>query len=201
VSGADPNYKAKDGYTPLMSAIDSGKLAKMSLILSESVTVDAQTSDGRRALTIAAANGHEKMVERLLKAGAKPDGGPAKITALTQGIRSRSDGTVKILLDAGADPNRAAADDRKPLMLAARTGLDESVRTLLDKGAEVNGRNEKDGTTALMWAANNGHKGIVEYLIERGADASLTAKDGWTAGEAARMAGHVEIADKLERHI
>jgi ankyrin repeat protein len=201
VSGADPEHRAKDGYTPLMSAVDSGKFAKMSLVLSETVTVDAQTGDGRRAITIAAGNGHEKLVKRLLKAGAKADGGSAKITALTQGIRARSDATVKLLLDAGADPNRAAADDRKPLMLAARTGLDESVRTLLDKGAEINGRNEKDGTTALMWAANNGHKRIVEYLIDRGADPSLTAKDGWTAGEAARMAGHTDIADKIERQI
>lgn len=201
VSGADPEHKAKDGYTPLMSAVDSGKVAKISLILSESINVDAQTKDGRRALTIAAGNGHEKLVERLLKAGAKADGGPAKITALTQGLRSGSDEVVKFLLNAGADPNRAAADDRKPLMLAARAGLDESVRYLLDKGAQINGRNEKDGTTALMWAANNGRKRIVELLIERGADPSLTAKDGWTAGEAARMAGHVDIADRLERQI
>jgi len=201
VSGADPEHKAKDGYTPLMSAVDSGKVAKISLVLSETVNVDAETKDGRRALTIAAGNGHEKLVERLLGAGAKADGGSAKITALTQGLRAGSNATVKLLLDAGADPNRAAADGRKPLMLASRVGLDESVRTLLDKGADVNGRNKQDGSTALMWAANNGHKRLVDLLIERGADPSLTAKDGWTAGEAARMAGHVDIADKLERQI
>ncbi len=201
VSGADPEHKAKDGYTPLMSAVDSGKVAKISLVLSESVNVDTQTKDGRRALTIAAGNGHEKLVERLLGAGAEADGGSAKITALTQGLRAGSYATVKLLLDAGADPNRAAADGRKPLMLASRVGLDESVRTLLDKGADVNGRNKQDGSTALMWAANNGHKRLVDLLIERGADPSLTAKDGWTAGEAARMAGHVDIADKLERQI
>ncbi len=201
VSGADPEHKAKDGYTPLMSAVDSGKVAKISLVLSESVNVDAQAKDGRRALTIAAGNGHEKLVKRLLSAGAKADGGSAKITALTQGLRAGSYATVKLLLDAGADPNRAAADGRKPLMLAARAGLDESVRILLDKGADVNGRNRQDGSTALMWAANNGHKQLVELLIDRGADPSLTAKDGWTAGEAARMAGHVDIADKLERQI
>lgn len=201
ISGVDPEHKAKDGYTPLMSAVDSGKIAKISLILSEAVTVDAQTKDGRRALTIAAGNGHGKLVERLLSAGAKADGGSAKITALTQGVRASSDETVKLLLAAGADPNRTAADGRKPLMLAARAGLNETVRTLLDKGADVNGRNTKDGSTALMWAANNGHKQLVEYLMDRGADPSLTAKDGWTAAEAARMAGHNDIADKLERQI
>lgn len=201
VSGTDPEHKAKDGYTPLMSAVDSGKLAKTSLVLSEKVSVDEQTEDGRRAITIAAGNGHEKIVEQLLKAGAKPDSNSGEITALTQAIRADSDQAVKFLLDAGADPNRAAADERKPLMLAARGGLGESVRYLLDKGALINGRNKKDGTTALMWAANTGRKSIVEYLIDQGADPSLTAKDGWTAGEAARMAGHEEMANKLERQI
>ena len=86
-------------------------------------------------------------------------------------------------------------------MLAARGGHDEIVRMLLEKRAEVNGRNPEDGTTALMWAANNGLKSIVEFLVERGADPSIAANDGWTAGEAARMAGHVDIADKLEQRI
>lgn len=201
VAGADPEAKARDGYTPLMSAVDSGQIAKLSLLFSERVKLDALTRDGRTALAIAAGNGHEKLVEALLKAGAKADGGPAEITPLTQGVRSGSNETVKALLDAGADPNRAAGDGRKPLMLAARAGLEEAVRYLLDKGAEINGRNERDASTALMWAANNGFKRLVEFLVEKGADPSLSAKDGWTAGEAARMAGHIDIADSLERQI
>ena len=52
-----------------------------------------------------------------------------------------------------------------------------------------------------MWAANTGRKSYVELLIEHGANAALTANDGWTAGEAARMAGHDEIARMLERRI
>jgi ankyrin repeat protein len=123
------------------------------------------------------------------------------MTALTQAIRIGSLETVSTLLAHGADPNRPAADDRKPLMLAARGGLDEIVRQLLDKGGDVNGRNARDGTTALMWAANTGRRRIVDLLLERGANPSITAKDGWTAGAAARMAGHDEIAGKLEQRI
>ena len=201
VAGADPERRAKDGYTPLMSAVDSGQVAKVSFILSESVAIDAETKDGRTALIIAAGAEHPAPVRRLLKAGARVDGGPGKITALTQAVRAGLLETTRLLLEAGADVNRSAADGRRPLMLAARGGSDELVRLLLDKGAEIDGRNPKDGTTALMWAANNGLKSIIEHLIERGADPSIAANDGWTAGEAARMAGHMDIANKLERRI
>lgn len=201
VRGADAEHRAKDGYTPLMSAVDSGQVAKLTLVLSESVDVNVETANGRRALTIAAGLGFPSGVKSLLKAGAKVDAGSPAFTALTQAVRAGSVAAVKLLLDAGANPNRSAKDGRLPLMLAARGGHDEVLRVLLDKGADVNGRNADDGSTALMWAANNGYRSIVEMLIEGGADPSIVAKDGWTAGEAARMAGHVEIADKLERRI
>ncbi|MDA7946850.1 MAG: ankyrin repeat domain-containing protein [Hyphomicrobiaceae bacterium] len=201
VAGADPERRAKDGYTPLMSAVDSGEVAKVSLVLSESVSIDAETNDGRTALVIAAGGEHPAPVRRLLKAGAKVEGGSGKFTPLTQAVRAGLHETTRLLLEAGADPNRSAMDGRRPLMLAARAGQDEIVRLLLDKGASVDGRNETDGTTALMWAANNGLKSIVEFLIERGANPGLSANDGWTAGEAARMAGHADIAKKLDRRI
>lgn len=201
VRGADPGQPAKDGYTPLMSAVDSGQVAKLTLVLSESVDVNAQTKNGRTALTIAAGLGHDGAVKRLLESGAKVDGDSDAFTALTQAARAGSEKTAAVLLKAGADPNRPARDGRMPLMLAARGGFDEVVRVLIENGADVNGRNTEDGSTALMWSANNGYKRIVEYLVDHGADPSITAKDGWTAGEAARMAGHTEIADKLERRI
>ena len=201
VAGADPEQRARDGYTPLMSAVDSGQVAKVSLVLSENVAVDAETKDGRTALVIAAGREHPAPVRRLLKAGARVEGRSDKFTALTQAVRAGLHETARLLLDAGADPNRAAADGRRPLMLAARGGHDAIVQLLLDKGADINGRNGDDGSTALMWAANNGLKNMVEYLVGRGADPSIKANDGWTAGEAARMAGHVDIANTLERRI
>lgn len=201
VRGADPERAAKDGYTPLMSAIDSGKISKLTLVISEIVNVNAKTKDGRTALTIAAGLGHGAAVKKLLKAGAVADMEGDAFTAVTQAARSGSAEAIEALLAAGANPNRPARDGRMPLMLATRGGFDDAVKALVDGGANVNGRNADDGSTALMWAANNGLRSLVEYLLENGADTTVTAKDGWTAGEAARMAGHTEIADKLERRI
>lgn len=199
VGGADPALAARDGYTPLMSAVESGSLSKVSLILSEGVDMEAKTDDGRRALTIAAEKGFEPIARRIVEKGAKIDTGPGRITALTQAVRQGNADVAGLLLEKGADPNRAAEDGRKPLMLAARGGFTGIVRALLDNGADIDGLNADDGSTALMWAANNGRLKIVELLIERGADVSIVAEDGWTAAKAARMAGHTEIVNLIEQ--
>jgi ankyrin repeat protein len=59
--------------------------------------------------------------------------------------------------------------------------------------------NRRDGTTALIWAANAGHLGIVLALLAAGANPTIVANDGWTAVMAAEMAGHDDIAKLLRR--
>lgn len=197
VNGADADLRARNGDTPLMAAIRSGKLAKVTLVLSENVDLAARTDDGRTALTEAAALGHDTVVRHLLRAGAKPSAGA--VTALTEAIRAESMEVARLLIDAGANPGHTGRGGKAPLVLAVLNGNEELVKLLLDKGAQINERHPKDGTTALMWAANTGEKRLVQLLMDRGADLSIRALDGWTAGEAARMAGHHEIAKMLER--
>jgi ankyrin repeat protein len=86
-------------------------------------------------------------------------------------------------------------------MVAATDGHDEIVGLLLERGAAVNAINGVDGTTALMWAANGGWMSVVRRLLAAGARPSIAAGDGWTAVEAARMAGHDDIVKLLEEGI
>ena len=108
---------------------------------------------------------------------------------------------VEHLLAQKANANKPGRDGKTALILAASLGETELVRTLLQAGAEVNLRNAKDGTTALMWAANTGAMATVRLLLEAGARADLKAHDGWSAVEAARSAGHEDIAALLARDI
>jgi ankyrin repeat protein len=55
-------------------------------------------------------------------------------------------------------------------MMAARSGNTDAVKTLLDHGAQPNVKDTLRGTTALMWAAEQGHAAIVELLGARGGD-------------------------------
>ena len=55
-------------------------------------------------------------------------------------------------------------------MLAARNGRVDAIKVLLDHKADVNAKDKLRGTTALMWAAEQGHPEAVKLLIAGGAD-------------------------------
>ena len=58
------------------------------------------------------------------------------------------------------------------LLVAAVGGNKEAASLLLRNGACMDQR-DKDGKTALMIAVVNGHQGLVELLLEKGADLSI----------------------------
>lgn len=79
---------------------------------------------------------------------------------------------VRMLLGAGADPNRESEGETEgtPLCAAASWGRTEIVRLLLQHGADPNAIEHKGPMTALKWAMQNGHADVVAVLLEAGAD-------------------------------
>ena len=96
--------------------------------------------------------------------------------------------TMRVLLDAGADPTHTTEDGTTALMAAAGLGHGgdryerfwsgdralEAVAFLIERGADVNARNEA-GFTALHGAAFVGADAAAEHLVRHGA--SLNAQD------------------------
>jgi ankyrin repeat protein len=75
---------------------------------------------------------------------------------------------LRIVLEAGGDPNARNKTEATPLMYAAWSL--ERTRRLVERGGEVNAT-AKDGSTALWVAeAAPGNEGTVRYLIDKGAD-------------------------------
>lgn len=76
---------------------------------------------------------------------------------------------VEALLNAGADPNARCGEGAQcsPLQFAC-TSL-SMTRTLLKYGADVNS-SDNDGYTALHSAAKSGEPGVIDALVEAGAD-------------------------------
>jgi ankyrin repeat protein len=71
---------------------------------------------------------------------------------------------------------------------------------LIDHGANVNAR-KYDYWTPIHVSAYNGLLGIVELLLERGADTSIKDDDGRTAYQLALRQGHRKVADLLRDHV
>lgn len=83
------------------------------------------------------------------------------------------------------------------LRKAAQSGdVQELDYCIIDLGANVDEQND-DGDTALMLAANNGHKAAVEFLIARRANVNLVNCDGHFALYYAAFIGHKDVCEAL----
>jgi len=106
-------------------------------------------------LVAAARDGNAAAVREIVKSGADPNAkyGALNWTPLMHAIDKNQIGSVKALLDSGADVNRTGDYETEP-------------RTM-----------QRD-VTPLMMAAGYGYTPIVELLLRRGADAARVDGDG-----------------------
>ena len=94
--------------------------------------------------------------------------------------------SVRLLLEAGADPDAVAANPMRvrPLHSAAAARDAVSVEALLAAGATVDAE-QQGGFTPLMAATHNGDAASVRALVAAGADADRPSEAGRTARDLA----------------
>ncbi|KAK7885178.1 hypothetical protein LTR67_010669 [Exophiala xenobiotica] len=152
--------------------------------------LEAGFAASQRALKTACFEGHDKVVEILLEAGASPTvdrdnlsiasiaghervvqlllqrGAAASLRALELACHGGHEKVVKILLEAGANPDELSVFEE-----ACANGRDKVVKILLEAGADP------ADPSNLCKAAKAGHEGVVQLLLQAGADASQDALD------------------------
>ena len=151
------------------------------------------------ALRAAASHGHTRVMKILLEAGINVNGTVTDINTggvlmgaspLVTACMNGDTETIKILLDAKADPNPEINSEfnEPPLCAVALMNKLEGVKLLVDAGASLDFRfyGSYDwihdvGGSALCKAASHGYDTIVEYLIAVGADLNIRSLRGKTA--------------------
>lgn len=126
----------------------------------------------------------DKRVAQALARGANPnaDDWEGRETPLLMAILMGRVGAAKILLAAGADPEKSNDYDQRPLELAGCAAAGKArqlVNLLAEGGARVDAANSK-GWSALMHACDVGSAEGAEALLDLGADIEFEDSKGWT---------------------
>jgi ankyrin repeat protein len=187
-AGAHPNLALLLGETPLMSASRSGNPNVVTQLIDKGAAVNTRGARGQTALMWAVSQQHPDVVKVLLARGAD--------------IHARSDVWKEMM---AAPPHGKPEYNRliphggdTALMFAARVGDLASATLLLAAGATSNDA-DAWGVSATVLAAHSGFTEIVEFLLDKGADANA-AGPGFTALHEAIMRRDEKMVSALLAH-
>ena len=192
-------YKYPRAMRPIHFCATHGLHLVSHRLLGDTITnIEYKVEDGRTALHMAAENGHENMVWRLLTLGADADAESADgRTPLQLALETGNESISHLLIQSGADVNAKFASGETPLSVVVGNQWASLVQLLLREKADPNGR-LPDGRTSLHVAAEVGSDiGIVTLLCDEGADPSIADENFWTALHYATHYGHKEVASML----
>jgi len=86
-----------------------------------------------------------------------------------------------------------------PIHDAAAKGDYNKVESLLRTGVAVDTQNER-GQTAMNIAAGYGHYGLVNLLLQWGANPNIVDKNGFNPTDAAKFNGKTNVDELLRKH-
>jgi ankyrin repeat protein len=157
-AAVEPRGSAKWG-SPLMTALAFGY----------SRTAETLVRRGARVDHVAAAAGLGRVSDVLrLLAGADAE---SRQRALALAAQHGHVEVVRLLLDAGEDPNRYNPEGNHahstPLHQAALAGHGEVVRLLVERGARLDLKDTIYRGTPLDWAVHGGQTAVAEYVRAR----------------------------------
>jgi uncharacterized protein len=138
-AGADPNADRVPGYEgrpALFHAATFGYVEIAAKLIQHGA--DANYGADRGALTplmLAALNGPAPMVELLVREGAEVNAQASGSTALTEATRKGDPAVLRVLLEAGADPNVPMLDGSAPACYAKMHGYQRAVALFVAAGA------------------------------------------------------------------
>lgn len=205
----------------LRGAVPATYQTLVSFLLEHGANPNAGDATGYTPLHAAVHHGGRKLVEALLSHGANPNAplvanqpgmvGMVGTTPFLLAAFVADSSTMRLLVDAGADPLQKLSDNTTALMLAAgvhtvrlgdqlitESSALETVKVALDLGGDVNAVNEV-GRTAMFGAADLGRDAVVQFLVDKGAAVELKDKNGDTPFSFTLRANHQSTGRLLQK--
>ena len=167
--GLEEQKKATDRLS-FMKAVQSGHIPTVRQLLLFGADIAVRNDTGKTSLHVATLNGDVEMIQELLGKGidieAKDDDNMA---ALHYAARTGNEATLRILVRHGAGAS-IIENKKGDTMLhdVSRSGNEGIVRLLVHRLVELDAdvdTLDKDQTTALYRAAENGHSAVVWSIV------------------------------------
>ena len=190
--GADTNLVNLDGLGPLYATVN---MRHAPISWAPNPPTDQEQVDSldlMRNLLAAGADPNARLLRKLWFSPTSHDRGWVDFAGSTpfwRAAHSTDIEAMRILVEAGADPNLATDAGATPLMVAAGVGwvgnftqnapdsFMEAIRYCLELGNDVNAADSR-GYTALHGAAGRGDSEMVRYLVEQGARIDALTRNG-----------------------
>jgi ankyrin repeat protein len=199
--GAKKEARLNNGNAPLAEACHRGHFEVVEMLVEAGCNVDAVSHLQISPLMAASAANEHNLVKMLIKRwadkGFKDVGGA---TAVYYAAIRRHVESLKLLLEAGANPNCITIEG-SPLGQTAAQGHYECAKLLLEHGADINAyQTNGSNFTALGEAAYHGRNRIIELLLDHGANIENCCPKGFSAlSTAARNGQNAAISLLADR--
>ena len=154
---------------------------------------------GWNPLHSAVEGGNEVIIETLLSSGLDIDSrGNDGTTPLMVAAAKGEEKTVDLLLSKGADPFLKNFMGRNLLHAAAEGGNSSIVMRAFSYDIDINAKDDDCSATPLIIAVKQNHIEVVKYLLQKGADISLTTEpEKRNALHIASQEGSVAVIEML----
>jgi len=213
-AGADIDAVNDLGVPPFWIAANNGSVEMALRLIDAGANVNARLPTGETMLMTAARHGLRSVVSRMLLRGAdaRLAEHEAAQTALMWAAAGGHTDVVRLFAESGTDIRARTTRGFTALMFAARAGDVNTVQLLLDAGSALEAR-ALDGSTPLLIASrstdalagidwriipfDSGHQDVAFFLIEQGADVTVTDRIGRTPLHAAVETRRISLAQAL----
>jgi uncharacterized protein len=194
-NAAEPQYS----HTALMAAVSRDDTTIMKLLIAKGATIDAATRVGQKPVARPPGTGGGSHGVGIVRSGVPPQGeqqpAPGGMTPLLLASRDGHLDAAKLLVEVGADVNRADPNGITALLMALTNGQLDVAKFLIEHGADPK-RADGWGRQPL-WAAvdirnlavrsgaptndngidRDGALDVIKMLIERGVDVNARVKE------------------------
>lgn len=193
-NGLDINKKIEkedtrflNGCTPLFLSVHVGKEHVMRELIKLGADVNSSSMKYSSPLALSLHNGNSRIFDFLVRNGANIDediieSDESQMNIIHYVAQYNRPEMMSSLLSVGEDINRKAYSKNEifneitPLMISVYYGSIDNIKYLLENNADINYQN-KDGYSAVAYAAITGQKEIFDLLVKYGAETDILIKN------------------------